>query len=72
MFQPREHHNLTHLLNLTGQKDFVKDSIDLVEIKDQVQFTHVPKELIENLDEEMDGFEVGEFIVGTVNTDAEE
>ena len=72
MFQPRQYHNLTHLLNLAGQKDLIKDSIDLVEIKDQVQFTHVPKELIENLDEEMDGFEVGEFIVGTVNTDAEE
>lgn len=44
----------------------------LVEIEDQVQLTHVPKEAIEHLDEEVDGFQVRELVVVGVDAGAEE
>ena len=44
----------------------------LVEIKHQVQLTHIPKELVQHLDEEMDGFEVRQLVVVGVHADTEE
>ena len=44
----------------------------LVEVKDQIQFTHIPKELIQHLDEEVDSFEVCQLIVIRIHADTKE
>ena len=72
MFQPRQHDRLTRLLDLARQKHLVQDSVDLVEIEDEIQFAHVAEELVQHLDEEVDRFQVGEFVVGRVDAHAEE
>jgi hypothetical protein len=83
MLQPRQHNLFTRLFNLSSQKHFIQDSVNLsptphisnypslylpysllpllaylVKVKHQIQFTHVPKELIQHFDEEMYGFQV--------------
>lgn len=72
MFQPGQDDLFTSLLDLAGEKDLVEDGIDLVKVEDEIEFTDIAKELIEDLDEEMDGFEIGEFVVVGVDTDTEE
>jgi hypothetical protein len=44
----------------------------LVKIKDQIQLAHIPKELVQHLDKEVDGLQVGELVVVGVDTHAEE
>lgn len=56
MFQPRQHHLLACFLNLAGEENLVENRVDLVEVEDEVQFTNIPEELIEDLDKEVDGF----------------
>lgn len=56
VFQPRQHHLLARLLNLTSQKHLVQDGIHLVKVEDQIQFANVSKEGIQHLDEEVDSF----------------
>ena len=72
MLQPRQHDLLARLLDLAGQEDLVEDSVDLVEVEDQVQLADVAEEGVENLDEEVNGLEEGELVVVCVNAGAEE
>lgn len=44
----------------------------LVKVKHQVQLTHIPKKLVQHLDEEMDSLEIGKLVIIGINTDAEE
>lgn len=72
MLQPRQHDLFARFLDLAGQEDFVEDSIDLVEVEDQIQLANVAEEGVEDLDEEVDGLEEGELVVVCVDTGAEE
>lgn len=72
MFQPRQYDLFARLLNLAGQEDLVENSIDLVEVEDEIQLADVAEEGIEDLDEEVDGLEVGELVVVGVDAGAEE
>ncbi len=44
----------------------------LIKIKHQIQFTHIPKEAIEDFDKEMDGLEISQFVIVGVDAYAEE
>lgn len=72
MLQSRQHNLLTRLLYLTSKKHLVKNSVHLVEIKHQVELAHIPEELVQHLNEEMYGFQVGQLVVGGVHAGAEE
>ena len=72
MLQPRQHHLLTRLLNLARQKNLIQNRVHLVEIKHQIQFTDIPEELIQDFDEEMDRFQISQFVVVGVDAHAEE
>lgn len=72
MLQPRQHDLLARLLDLACQEDLVEDGVDLVEVEDQVKLADVAEEGVEDLDEEMDGFEERELVVVGVDAGAEE
>jgi hypothetical protein len=72
VLQPRQHDLLARLLDLAGQEDLVEDSVDLVEVEDQIQLADVAEEGVEDLDEEVDGLEEGELVVVGVDAGAEE
>jgi hypothetical protein len=72
MLQPRQDDLLARLLNLAGQEDLVQDGVDFVEVKDEVQLANVAEEGVKDLDEEVDGLEVGELVVVGVDAGAEE
>lgn len=44
----------------------------LVKVKDEIEFADVSKEGIEDFDKEVDGLEVGEFVVVGVDAQAKE
>ncbi|KFZ02531.1 hypothetical protein V500_00124, partial [Pseudogymnoascus sp. VKM F-4518 (FW-2643)] len=44
----------------------------LVEVKHQIQLTHIPKEAIQHLDKEVYGLEVRQLIIIRIDADAEE
>lgn len=46
MFQSREHDLFACLFNLARQEHFIQDSVDLVEVEDQIQLAHIAEELI--------------------------
>jgi len=71
MLQPCQHHLLTRLLNLAREKDLVKDRIDLVKVKDQIQLAHVSKERVEHFDKEVQHLEVCQLIIIRVDAGAE-
>lgn len=72
MLEPRKHDLFTRLLNLAGEEDLVEDGVDLVEVEDEVELADVAEEGVEDLDEEVDGLEVGELVVVCVDAGAEE
>lgn len=72
MFQPRQHDLLTRLFDLACQKDLIEDSVDLVEVEHEVQLAHVPEELVQHFDEEMDRLEIRQLVVVGVDAHAEE
>lgn len=72
MFQPRQHNLLTRLLDLAGQKHLVENGVDLVKVEDEIELAHVAEEGVEDLDEEVDGLEVGELVVVSIDAGAEE
>lgn len=63
---------LARLLDLAGEEDLVEDGVDLVEVEDEVELADVAEEGVEDLDEEVDGLEVGELVVVGVDAGAEE
>lgn len=72
MLQAREHDLFTRLLDLASQKNLVEDGVDLVEVEDEVELADVAEEGVEDLDEEVDGLEVGQLVVVGVDARAEE
>ncbi|KAF7557343.1 hypothetical protein G7046_g6070 [Stylonectria norvegica] len=72
MLQPRQDDLLARLLDLAGQEDLVEDGVDLVEVEDEVEFADIAEEGVEDLDEEVDGLEVGQLVVVGVDAGAEE
>lgn len=45
---------------------------NLVKVKHQIQFTYIPEETIQHLDEEMNSFQVRQLVVVCVHAHAEE
>jgi hypothetical protein len=72
MFQPRQNDLFASLFNLTGQEDLVEDGVDLVKVEDEVELADVAEEGVEDLDEEVDGLEVGQLVVVGVDAGAKE
>ena len=72
MLQPRQNYLLARLLDLAGQEDLVEDGVDLVKVENQVELADIAEEGVKNLDEEVDGLEVGELVVVGVDAGAEE
>ena len=62
---------MTRLPDLAGQKHFVDDGIDFVEIENQVQLADVVEVFVEDFDEVVDRLEIHEIIVADVDADAE-
>ena len=60
------------LLHLAREEELVEDHVDLVEVEDEVELAHVAKELVEELDEEVDRLEVEQLVVGHVDAQREE
>lgn len=65
-----ENLGLTCLSNLSGQKHFIHDTVHLVEVEHEIQFAHVVEVLIQNLDEVVYSFQVGQIVITDVDTDA--
>jgi hypothetical protein len=55
----------------TSQEHFIHDGINLVEVKHKIQLANVVEKLVENFDEIVDGFEVGQIIVANIHANAE-
>lgn len=72
MLEPCQNHLFTRLFDLAGQEDLVQNGVNFVEIEHEIELAHVPEELIEHLDEEVYGLEIGELVVGAVDADAKE
>lgn len=72
VLQPRQHDLLARLLDLAGEEDLVEDGVDLVKVEDEIELADVAEEGVEDLDEEVDGLEVGELVVVDVDAGAEE
>jgi hypothetical protein len=72
MLQPRQHNLLTRLLNLPRQKHLIQYRIHLIKIKHQIQLTHVPKELIQHLHEEVYRLQIRQRVIVRVDAGAEE
>ena len=60
------------LLHLSGEQALVEDSVDLVEVEDEVELADVAEVAVEHLDEEVDALEVGELVVARVDAEGEE
>lgn len=60
------------LLDLAREEHLVEDSVHFVKVEDQIEFADVAEEGVENLDKEVDGLEIGQFIVVGVDARAEE
>lgn len=72
VLEPGQDGLFTRFLNLAGEKDLVEDGVDLVKVEDEVELGDVAEEGVEDLDEEVDGLEIGELIVVCVDADAKE
>lgn len=72
MLEARENDLLARLLDLAGEKDLVEDGVNLVEVEDEVELADIAEEGVEDLDEEVDGLEVGQLVVVGVDAGAEE
>lgn len=63
---------LAGLFDLAGEEDLVEDGVDLVEVEDEIELADVTEKGVEDLDEEVDGLEVGELVIVGVDAGAEE
>lgn len=72
MLQPRQNNLFTRLFDLASQKHLIQNSIDLVKVEDKIQLTHVAKELIQHLDEEMNGLQISKLVIICVDASAKE
>jgi hypothetical protein len=71
VFEAGEDDLLAGLLDLAGEEDLVEDGVDLVEVEDEIELADVAEEGVEDLDEEVDGLEVGELVIVGVDAGAE-
>eukprot|EP00428_Durinskia_dybowskii_P013395 CAMPEP_0170224152 /NCGR_PEP_ID=MMETSP0116_2-20130129/11777_1 /TAXON_ID=400756 /ORGANISM="Durinskia baltica, Strain CSIRO CS-38" /LENGTH=125 /DNA_ID=CAMNT_0010474857 /DNA_START=143 /DNA_END=521 /DNA_ORIENTATION=- len=58
-----QHRALARLLELARHDDFVEDVVRLVEVEDQVEFTHIAEVTVQALDEVVDDFQREELVV---------
>lgn len=72
VLQSGQNHLFARLLDLAGEEDLIENGIDLVEVEDKIELADVAEEGVEDLDEEVDGLEVGELVVVGVDAGAEE
>jgi len=72
MLQPRKNNLFTRLLYLARQENFVENSVDLIEVKHQIQLTHVPKKAIQHLYKKVYGLQVRELVIVRVDARTEE
>lgn len=72
MLQPSQDNLLTRLFNLAGQKDLVQDGVDLVKVEDEIELADIAEELVQDFDEEVNSFQIGELVVVRVDACAEE
>lgn len=63
---------LARLFNLTRQNVFIQDGVHTIEVEDNVQLANIGKVRIQKLDEEMDGFQVAQLVVGNVDGNGKE
>ena len=61
---------MTRLPDFAGQKHFVDDRVDFVEIENQVQFADVVEILVEDFDEVVNRLQIHEIVVAHVDADA--
>lgn len=59
-----QHILLTTLLHLSRQQELVQDKVCLLEVEDDVEFTHVAVVLVHLLHVSMDDFQTDQFVVG--------
>lgn len=53
----------TCFFDLTRQEHFIQNSIHFVKVEHEVQLTYIVKEGVKDLDKQMDGFQICEFVV---------
>lgn len=63
---------LAGFLYLPGQNVFIQNGVHTVEVEHNVQLANIGKVRIQKLDEEMDGFQVAQLVVGNVDGNGEE
>jgi len=62
---------LTRFPEFAGQKHFVDDGVDFVEVEDEVELADVVEILVEDLDEVVDGLQIRQVVVTHIHADAE-
>ena len=72
LLHPVQDRLLARLLHLAREEELVEDHVHLVEVEDEVELAHVPEELVEQLDEEVDRLKVDELVVLRVDAQREE
>jgi hypothetical protein len=58
VFDPAQDFLFACLLNLSSQNKFVEDGVHLIEIEDDVKLAHVREVRVQQLNEEVDGFQI--------------
>ena len=65
-----EDSGLTRLSDFSGEEHLIDDGVDFVEVEDKIELADVVEILVENFDEIVDGFQVGEIVVSNVGAQA--
>ena len=63
---------LARLLNLSGEDVLVQYAVNSIEVEDNVELADVGEVSIQKLDEEVDGLQVRQLVVGDVDRNREE
>jgi hypothetical protein len=64
--------SLARFFDFPSQHELIQYGINLVEIKDNIQFTNIAEVTVQELHKQMDGFQVGQFIVVHIHRNREE
>ena len=60
------------LHDFTADDHLVEDLVHLVEVEDEIEFAHAAKVLVQYLDEQVDEFKHGKFVVLSIYAQCEE
>jgi len=58
-------------LNFTTHEHLIDHRIDLVEVENKIELTHALEELIKQLDKEVDGLKIEQFVIVDINAEGE-